>query len=88
MGSWCKFVLFHCDSFVIHIDMNKSGGENFLTGCSAALRSVFLFQMLGTDATCFGSEISTVDPNQKTLELKTTNVRWPLFICCVHYKTR
>ena len=30
--------------------------------------------MLGTDATCFGSEISTVDPAQKTLELKTTNV--------------
>jgi len=30
--------------------------------------------MLSTDATCFGSEVSLVDPKSKTLELRTTNV--------------
>ncbi|KAF6019780.1 SLMO2 [Bugula neritina] len=30
--------------------------------------------MLGTDATCFGSEVSLVDPKSKTLELRTTNL--------------
>lgn len=34
----------------------------------------FIFQLLGSDATCFGSEVSTVDPKHKTLELRTTNV--------------
>jgi len=30
--------------------------------------------ILGSDATCYGSEVSTVDPKQKSLELKTTNL--------------